>query len=158
MVMSIAFHPDYEELKTRLEALKSQYTERLAYYSHETSHVRHNLETQYMMTIGRKEFKVFSSKVELSRLKREIALYQQAVNTGVKITQEAVEAVLQREFADYMEQMEKKQQAVREAEESFLAPKLSAEEMEKCTSPYLSMSALVAEGKVVSTAPGRGSS
>lgn len=75
MVMAIGFQSEYEELRNQVDALKQRYTERLAYYADESSHVSRDLKTRYLMTIGTKEYQVFSCKIEISRLKREISLY-----------------------------------------------------------------------------------
>ena len=139
MVMAVGFQADYEELRNQVEALKQHYAERLAYYTDESSHVSYNLKTRYLMTIGQKEYQVFCRQVEISRLKREISLYQAALNRGVKTTPEAVRKVIEDEFADYQRKMAAQKQEMEAAKEYFLTPTLSAEKSEENYKLYKSL-------------------
>lgn len=120
--------PEYENAKRRVNSLRDEYADLLAEYAELTGTVRPNLETEYMMTVGRKEHQLFSMQVEIRRLKREIALYQAALNRGEHTAPEAVKRIIEREFAEYLEQLEEQRKKVREAELLFGTKKLSPEE------------------------------
>ena len=127
MVCLVSFNQEYEDLRKEVETLKEKYAERLTFYSDESTHHRKSLETRYMMTIGQREFELFSKKIEIARIRREIALYQSAVNNGRQLSAEAVQAILDDEFAKYKKEIEEKQKEIELAEEQFLTPKLSQE-------------------------------
>lgn len=125
---SLGFSPEYEEEKKRVEALREEYASLLSEYAELTGAVRKNLESEYMMTIGRKEYKLYELKVQINQLKREISIYQAAVNNGKKISRSSVKEIIEKEFAEYRCQLEEQQKKVEEAEAFFGAKKLSPEE------------------------------
>ena len=137
MVMyALGFQPEYEQLRSELKELKERYEERLVYYAEESDHVKKALESRYMMTIGRKEFQLFSVQVELARLRRETALYQAAINNGAKADPQEVERQLAEEFEQYRQQLEQRRAEVDAAKEHYLAPKLSAKEAKEIQKLY----------------------
>lgn len=137
MVMyALGFQPEYEQLRSELKELKERYEERLVYYAEESDHVKKALESRYMMTIGRKEFQLFSVQVELARLRRETALYQAAINNGAKADPQEVERQLAEEFEQYRQQLEQRRQEVEAAKALFLAPKLSEAESKELQKLY----------------------
>ena len=130
MVMyALGFQPEYEELRAQLSELKDRYAERLSYYAEESEHVKKNLESRYMMTLGRKEY-------QLARLRRETALYQAAINNGTKADPQKVERQLAEEFEQYRQQLEQRRQEVEAAKAHFLAPKLSEAESKELQKLY----------------------
>ena len=137
MVMyALGFQPEYEELRANLTSLRERYAERLAYYAEESEHVRKNLESRYMMTLGRKEFQLFSMQVEIARLRREASLYQAAINNGTQADPQEVNRILDAEFEQYRRQLEARRQEVEAARATFLAPKLSEAESKELQKLY----------------------
>ena len=137
MVMyALGFQPEYEELRAQLSELKARYAERLAYYAEESEHVKKNLESRYMMTLGRKEYQLFSAQVEIARLRREVSLYQAAISHGERANPEEVERILAEEFEQYRQQLEQHRQEVEVAKAHFLAPKLSEAESKELQKLY----------------------
>ena len=111
--------------KGKLEVRREEYAKLLADYDELTNTVRRNLESEYMMRIGRLEYQLFSLQIEARQLKREIALYQAAKNRGESVAAEEVKAIITREFAEYKALLAERLEKLRQAEEHHLAPKLS---------------------------------
>ncbi len=124
----LGMSPEYEAVKRRLDALRDQYSTQLLEYTVLTDTLRPNLEAEYMMAIGRKEYQLFSLQVEYQQYKREISLYQAALNHGVQMTAAAVADIIEQEFEEYQTQLGEQLNKVVKAEQQFAAEKLSVEE------------------------------
>ena len=122
----LGLNPEVENAKRELEALRGEYARLLAEYDDLTGAVREHLETEYMMRIGRLEYRLFSLQIQVRQLKREIALYQAAKNRRETISSGEVDAIIAREFAEYKAALAEQQQKLRQAEERHFSPKLSA--------------------------------
>lgn len=139
MVMSntaLGFSREYEDARRELENLRTEYASALSRYTELTEFERPNLEAEYMLSIGRKEYRLFCLQLKLRQYKREIALYQMAVNRGETIDPEQVQAIIEREFNDYKAQLEEQQKKIRTAEQLFAAEKLSPEETKAVKTLY----------------------
>lgn len=132
----LAVSPEFEAAKAELRAAQEKYTERVEFYTHLTSVVGANLETEYMLKLGRKEHELFACQVELLRLKREIGLYQAAQNRGEKISAKKVQQILEREFAEYKKQLTLQQEKLKYAQQLASAEKLLPEECKKLKKLY----------------------
>lgn len=128
--------PEVEALQKRHEELSDQYAKLQQEYLDFTGPIRKGLETEYMMTIGRKEHTLFSLKVEIMQIRRELTLCQAAANQGRKITKTEVEAQLRQEFAEYKAQLEEQQKRVKEAEEHFHSEKLPPNKVQELTKRF----------------------
>ncbi len=128
IVNEIGANIEVEEAKRKLNELRREYAALLAEYDELTGAVRRHLETEYMMLIGKLEYRLFSLQFQARRLKREISIYQAAANRGEFILAEEVETILDREFAEYEAALEERQEEIRRAEEHHFCPKLSEEE------------------------------
>ncbi len=117
----------YVQAKAKLTTLQSEYSALIADYTELTVVIKGNLETEYMLKIGKKEFELFSLKLSYQRLKRKITLCQAAKNRNEPISEIAIEAKLNEEFAAFLKQLDEQQARVKAAEEHFKTPKLSAE-------------------------------
>ena len=122
----VGFSLKFEAEKKKLDKLNQQYASLLAAYDELVSTVRANLEADYMMRIGRKEHQVFSLQIQVQQLKREISLYQAARNQGETVSSEAVQKIIEQEFAEYKAQLAEQQEKIRQAENLHLAEKLPA--------------------------------
>ena len=85
---------EFEKLKKDLKIARDNYTSLVEEYSLLTGVVGKNLETEYMLKIGKKEHELFACKVEILRLKREISLFQSAINRGENINPEKVNEII----------------------------------------------------------------
>ena len=132
----LALNPEYEKAKAKLQAKREEYASLLGDYAELTGPYRQHLETQYMMKVGRKEYKLFGLQVEMLRIKREISLYQAAKNRGEVITKEQVKSVIEKEFADYKEQLKAQQEKLKLAEAIYNSPLLSPEEVNEVKKVY----------------------
>ncbi|MBQ7207643.1 MAG: hypothetical protein IJS01_07600 [Lentisphaeria bacterium] len=128
-----------ESAKRRLEELKEEYAKLLAEYDELTGPVRCNLESEYMMRIGRLEYRLFSLQVRAQQLKREIALYQAAENRRETISPDEVAGIIEREFAAYRAALAEQREKLRKAEEQYFAPKLSVDDTRALRTLYHDM-------------------
>ena len=96
---NIAFSPEFEKIKTELQDARNHYIALVEEYSRLVNVVGKNLETEYMLKLGKKEHELFSCRVEILRIKREIAIFQAARNRGENIA--AGEVKLTGEWFDY---------------------------------------------------------
>ena len=107
---------EIEQAKRELAARREEYAKLLAEYDELTGTVRCSLETEYMMQIGRLEYRLFSLQIRMRQLRREIALYQAAKNRNETISEAEVTSIIEREFAEYKAQLAARQAKIREAE------------------------------------------
>ena len=122
MVMPIglpALSPEFELAKAQLQNARKAYAALVEEYTCLISVVGRNLENEYMLKLGKKEYELFSCQVEILRLKREISLFQAARNRGESITPERVQQIIENEFAEYQAQLEEQQKKLQSAENYF---------------------------------------
>lgn len=125
----LAFSPEFEKAKADLQAAREKYTALVEEYSQLIGVVGQNLETEYMLKIGRKEHELFACQVEILRLKREISLFQSASNRGESISAEKVSEIIAHEFAEYKKQLEEQCRQLQIAQKHFAAKKWTPEEV-----------------------------
>ena len=118
-------HFGAEDAKRRLEARREEYAKLLAEYDELTGPVRRDLESEYMMRIGRLEHRLFSFQIRARQLKREIALYQAAANRRETLTPEAVAQIIEQEFSEFLATLAQQREKLRQAEALHFTPKLS---------------------------------
>ena len=125
---NLAFSPEFEKVKADLQAAREHYAALVEEYSLLIGVAGKNLETEYMLKLGRKEHELFSCQVEILRLKREISLFQSARNRGESISEEKVKEIIECEFAEYQKQLEEQCKKLQTAQEHFAAEKWTDEE------------------------------
>ena len=125
---NLTFSPEFEKSKADLQAARENYTALVEEYSQLIGVVGKNLETEYMLKLGKKEHELFSCQVEILRLKREISLFQSARNRGESISEEKVKEIIELEFAEYKKQLAEQCKKLQTAREHFSAKKWTAEE------------------------------
>lgn len=130
---------EIENAKRELEALRDEYAKLLAEYDELTGAVRRNLETEYMMRIGRLEYRLFLLQIRAQQLKREISLYQAAKNRRETISSDEVAKIIDLEFAEYRAKLAEQQEKIRKAEEHHFCPKLSAADTKALRALYHDM-------------------
>lgn len=131
-----AAHPWFERARSELLAVKKRYARLLEKYAELTGVVRGNLEANYMTQIGVFEHRLFVCKLEISRLKRAVALFQSAANRNAVISAEEVKNTLDREFAEYAELLERQKERLRLAERHVSLPSLAPEEAARLKKLY----------------------
>lgn len=125
MTDELGVNLEIEQAKRELAERRKEYAKLLAEYDELTGAVRRHLEAEYMMQIGRLEYRLFSLQIRARQLKREIALYQAAKNRNETISETEVAAIIEREFAEYKAQLAACQEKIREAETLHFSPKLT---------------------------------
>ncbi len=125
----LTLSPEFEKAKADLKAARENYTALVEEYSQLIGVVGKNLETEYMLKLGKKEYKLFACQVEILRLKREIAIFQAARNRGEQISAEKVKEIIESEFIEYQEKLKILQEKLQFAEKHFAAPCFTAEEI-----------------------------
>ncbi len=132
----LTLSPEFEKTKKDLQLARENYTTLVEEYSQLIGVVGKNLETEYMLKLGKKEHELFSCQVEILRLKREISLFQAARNRETKITNDEVKQIIEKEFADYKTQLETMQTQLQTAREHFAARKWTDEEVKTFKKVY----------------------
>lgn len=136
MPAGMMLNPEFEKRKADLIAAREKYTLLLEEYSHLTGVVRTNLETEYMVKLGKKEHKLFLCQVEILRLKREISIFQSARNRKETISAGDVKKIIEQEFAEYQKEIEKQKEKLKKADTYFRAAFLSDDESRKLKKIY----------------------
>lgn len=121
---SLTVSPEYEDARKRLEVLSEEYSAFLLEYEHMLNPMKDNLQADYMMKIGQKEYELFSLDLQIRQTRREITLYQAAINQGSFISEEAVNEIIKQEFLQYEEELKKQQKQIEKAKELFSYPKM----------------------------------
>lgn len=130
------FSPEFEELRAELQSARERYAVLVEEYTHLTGVAAKNLESEYMLKLGKKEHELYSCQVEILQLKREISLYQAARNRRESISHEAVKKIIEKEFAEYQKQIEE-HKAKQEFAKAYLEGRtLSEEEMKALKKCY----------------------
>ena len=132
----VGFSLEFEEAKRTLEELRRKYASLLTEYDELRGTIRSNLETEYMMLIGRKEHHLFTLQVRIQQLRREIALYQAALNQGKQLSGDEVGIIIAEEFAEFLAAIQEQQEKLKQAEEQYLSPKLSPEDSKALKNLY----------------------
>ena len=131
------FNEEFERNRLRYEALKEQVANEIEVYTHLVETEGPNIETQYMMHVGRFECHVKRLEIEVRRWKRRFALRQQYLNRGEKPDMVAIEQQIEKEFAEWLEDLEAFFTKVKDAKLSWDAEMLSAEETNAIRCEYL---------------------
>ena len=125
---NIAFCPEFEQIKASLQKSRNDYIALVDEYSHLVNITGKNLEAEYMLKLGRKEHELFSCRVEILRIKREIAIIQAARNRGRTVSAGEVKAIIEQEFAEYKKQLSEQCQKLKSAQEHFSGRPFTEEE------------------------------
>jgi gas vesicle protein len=95
---SIEIFPEYQEMLELHDDLKEELTKLYADKEDLLNTVKLNLELDYQLKIGKKQYKLIMVRIEALRLKRKVAILQSAINRQVKCSIDVVEAQLNFEF------------------------------------------------------------
>ena len=133
----VGFSDEYKALKLRYAALRERVANQIEMFTHLVEVVGPNMKAQYMMLVGQLEHRVYELKTEENRWKRRFALRQQYLNRGEKPDFMGIEAELDKEFAEYLAEVKKHIEEIKEASLRFHAGKLSPKEASDLRCAYL---------------------
>ena len=133
----VGFSDEYKALKLRYAALRERVANQIEMFTHLVEVVGPNMKAQYMMLVGQLEHRVYELKAEVNRWKRRFALRQQYLNRGEKPDFMGIEAELDKEFAEYLAEIKKHIEEIKEASLKFHAGKLSEKDASDLRCAYL---------------------
>lgn len=119
---------EWGALQMRGEYLRGRCAEEVEEYMHLVTCVGPNLKSMYMVAIGQYEHRVYQLKLEISRWQRRFTLRQQALNRGEAPDPVMIEALLDDEFKEYLQEIRKHQEMLKEAARNMTLERLSDEE------------------------------
>ena len=137
MSNEVGFNQQYLKLKMQYEFLKEQCANQLELYTHLVDVEGPNIKARYMMLVGQYEHQVFELKAEIARWKRRFTLRQAALNRGEKPNLVAIEVELDKEFAEYIEEVKKHIAEIKDASLLYHSAKLTEEESTALRYAYL---------------------
>ncbi|MCL2156504.1 MAG: DnaJ domain-containing protein [Methanobrevibacter sp.] len=105
---NLIIHPEYFNLKEKLEKLKAIITEKIAKKDDLIFHECKNIETNYMIKIGHLEFKIFEIKLNIHKIKRQISLIQKQVNLQREVDLDFIYNQIEIEFEKYILELAEK--------------------------------------------------
>ena len=95
---SVEIFPEYKEILELHDDLKEELTKLYADKEDLLNSVKLNLELDYHLKIGKKQYELIMVRIEALRLKRKVEILQSAINRQVKFSIDVVEAQLDFEF------------------------------------------------------------
>ena len=105
---SVEIHPKFKELLDQYDSLKEELIKLLTDRDYLFKVEKRNLEADYQLKIGKKEYELFLVRLETLRLKRKVELLQAAFNKQIKCSIEEVEAQLDQEFTEWQQNAKKR--------------------------------------------------
>lgn len=135
----LALSPEAEKRRERYDELSDEFIKLVSEREELVGTVIPNVEAEYQLKIGRKEYELFCLKVEISRIKRKIDLVQACVNRGQKADLKVINGQLDEEFEQWRKDMEELGEKVKRAEAFHDADKMSAKAAERLRSLFRSM-------------------
>lgn len=130
MPQEIISHPDYENLKSEIQALQNEINILILDRDDLLYHICKNIETEYMLKIGALEYKLFEQQCNILRLKRKIELIQSMINLQQPVVIAFIELQLDEEYKEYAQKLADKLNEINAALERNSSPVLSKEDAE----------------------------
>lgn len=134
--MKIIWSPLFAALKKEIQTLEEELSKLILKKDHLVLVVGKNLETAYLLAFGQKEYRIYQLQVALSRLKRKGSLIQAKINRKETIDVKQIEAVLEKEFCNYQQNLRQKMQELKKVEARADLESLSPLEMKELKSLY----------------------
>ena len=100
------FNEEFKKCRFRYNALKERVANAIETYSHLVDTQGPNIETQYMMLVGQFECQAKRRGLEVRRWKRRLALRQEYFNRGETPDPVAIEALLDKELAEWQDKID----------------------------------------------------
>lgn len=123
----IILFPEFEKIKEEVEKIRVELSMLLLERDELKFVICKNIETEYMLSLGCIEYKIYEAECAVLRLKRKMELMQIQINQEKPIHLKDIEKILDKEFAEYRkrlaDQLEKLNDALRHSELERLSDK-----------------------------------
>lgn len=133
---NIILFPEVEVLKEDIERTRTELSMLMLECDELQFVICKNIETEYMLKLGSLEYKAYESQCKLMRLKRKIDLIQARKNRQEAINLTVIDTILDEEFAEYQEQLNKQIDKMNEALERNTGKLLTEEESKELKKLY----------------------
>ena len=124
----IVISPEYKKFLDLHEELKDELTKLITDRDTLVHTVKTNLEMEYQLKIGGKQYELFLIRTESLRLKRKMEILQALLNRQESCSMQEIDEQLDQEFAEWQKQAEEIYRQVKKAEYFAELPKLSVKE------------------------------
>lgn len=128
--------PEYENLKAEVERLRTELSMLMLEYDELRFVICKNIETEYMLKLGSLEYRAYEAQCTALRLKREIELIQARKNRQEKIDLENIAGILDWEFAEYVENLNKQIDKMNQALDRSQSEQLPEDESQELKRLY----------------------
>lgn len=128
--------PEYENLKAEVERLRTELSMLMLEYDELRFVICKNIETEYMLKLGGLEYRAYEAQCTALRLKREIELIQARKNRQEKIDLENITGILDWEFAEYVENLNKQIDKMNQALDRSQSEQLPEDESQELKRLY----------------------
>lgn len=128
--------PEYENLKAEVERLRTELSMLMLEYDELRFVICKNIETEYMLKLGSLEYRAYEAQCTALRLKREIELIQARKNRQEKIDLENITGILDWEFAEYAEKLNKQIDKMNQALDRSQSEQLPEDESQELKRLY----------------------
>lgn len=136
MPPDVILFPDFKELKSEVDKLRTELSMLVLEYDELRLVVCKNIEAAYMLAVGSLEYKVYEAECLLLRLKRKAELMQAKINRQEKVILSLIEDLLDKEFAEYKEKLRAKMEEMNAAIERSKGQLLSDAETKEIKKLY----------------------
>ena len=132
----IVVFPVSSELKKEIEKLRTEISMLLLEHDNVLYVECKNIEAAYMLAVGSLEYRALELDFEVRRLQRKIDLIQEKINRQENVVLRFIDAILDKEFADYQKELNKRLADLNDAIERYDARALSPEEVAEIKKLY----------------------
>ena len=124
----IAISPEFKKFLDLHEELKEELTKLITDRDTLIHTVKTNLEMEYQLKVGGKQYELFLIRTESLRLKRKMEMLQAILNRQGSCSMQEIDEQLDKEFAEWQKQADEIYRQVKKAEYFAELPKLSVKE------------------------------
>lgn len=103
---ALILHPELVRLRAACEMLRAELVQLVFEHAQLRCVIGPNLEAEYLLKVGRCEYELLCTQLEVRRLRRTVSLLQAAINRNEVISVPEVEARLAVEYADWEAQVQ----------------------------------------------------
>lgn len=127
---------EFAELRDRCRALRQELIKLITHRDELLAAVKPNLEARYYALIGKEQYRLFTVRNEVLRLRRKIELIQASRNRGERPDPELIERLLDEELKQWIEELRDLGRKIEWAEYHNRLPALSAAEARELKKTY----------------------
>lgn len=132
----IIIFPDFIKLKEEVEKIRIEMSMMILERDEVLLIECKNIEMEYMLKLGNLEYKLYELNCAILRQKRKIDIIQMKKNRQEKIYIKSIEELLDKEFEEYMENLEEQMNKINEALERNNLERLTEEETKELKKLY----------------------